>query len=411
MQPYNYGSSPKNNELLTKKINSMKKALIYGILGIIALLLVFVVASNMLVNVNADEIVCVQDPIDGDLHFYTSPGLKNQNFGKVTVFKKRSKYEFENSVRFNDGGHGTMIGSVQYELPLAPEALKKIVEKFTTQEGLETSLIKTVVDKSVYMTGPLMSSKESYAEKRNYLISYVEDQIQNGVYKTVSREEKTIDQMTGAEKTVTVVTVVPGANGVPQRQEESAMAEFKIRTFNFSINALPYDSAVETQIKDQQKLAMDVQTSIADAKKAEQRAITVAKNGEADAAEAKWKQEVIKAKAVTEAEQLLAVAKLNKLTAEQNKLANILDGEGQAEKRRLIMNADGALERKLTAWVEAQKAWADAFANYKGNVTPQWVSGGNGGTSNAATDFMNLMNMKNANDLGLSLKIPQGGAK
>jgi len=217
--------------------------------------------------------------------------------------------------------------------------------------------------------------------------------------------------MTGSAKTVTVVSVVNGKNGLPERQEISTMSEFKIRTFNFSINALPYDTAVELQITKQQQLAMDVQTSIADAKKAEQRAITVAKNGEADAAEAKWKQEVIKAKAVTEAEQLLAVAKLNKQTAEQNKLANILDGEGEAKKRQLIMNADGALSVKLDAWVKAQQAWAEAFANYKGNVTPQWVSGGNGGTSNAATDFMNLMNMKNANDLGLSLKIPQGGNK
>lgn len=75
------------------------------------------------------------------------------------------------------------------------------------------------------------------------------------------------------------------------------------------------------------------------------------------------------------------------------------------------MNADGALEMKLAAWVEAQKAWATAFGQYTGNITPQWVSGGAGGSTNAATDFMNLMNMKNANDLGLSLKIPQGASK
>lgn len=390
----------------------MKRAIIYGVMAVILFIIAFVVTSNMVVNVNADEIVCVQDPIDGDLHFYTSPGMYNQNFGKVTVFKKRSKYEFENSVRFNDGGHGTMKGSVQYELPLASTDLRKIVEKFSTQEGLETSLIKTVVDKSIYMTGPLMSSKESYAEKRNYLISYVEDQIANGVYKTVSKEVNTTDPMTGAAKTVTVVSVVNGTGGLPERQEESSMGEFKIRTFNFSINALPYDSAVEGQIKNQQQLAMDVQTSIADAKKAEQRAITVAKNGEADAAEAKWKQEVIKAKAVTEAQQMLEVAKLEKLTAEQNKMANILDGQGEAEKRRLIMSADGALEMKLDAWVKSQTAWAAAFGNYTGNVVPQWVSGGgNGGSTNATTDFMNLMNMRNATDLGLSLKIPQGASK
>jgi len=413
MNNFNYGYQPKpsQTELLTQKLKSMKKAIVYGVMAVIAFVAIFVIANNMVVNVNADEIVCVQDPIDGDLHFYTQPGLYSQNFGKVTVFKKRSKYEFENPVRFNDGGHGTMIGSVQYDLPLAANDMSKIVQKFSTQEGLETSLIKTVVDKSIYMTGPLMSSKESYAEKRNYLISFVEDQIQNGVYKTISKEVNTTDPMTGAAKTVTVVSVVNGKNGLPERQEISTMSEFKIRTFNFSIIALPYDTAVELQITKQQQLAMDVQTSIADAKKAEQRAITVAKNGEADAAEAKWKQEVIKAKMVTEAEQNLEVAKLARQTAEQEKQRLILEGQGEAEKRRLIMGADGALEMKLTAWVEAQKAWAAAFGQYEGNITPQWVSGGNGGSTNAATDFMNLMNMKNANDLGLSLKIPQGASK
>ena len=34
------------------------------------------------------------------------------------------------------------------------------------------------------MTGPLMSSKESYAEKRNELLRLMEDQVQRGVYRT-----------------------------------------------------------------------------------------------------------------------------------------------------------------------------------------------------------------------------------
>lgn len=40
------------------------------------------------------------------------------------------------------------------------------------------------------MTGPLMSSKESYAEKRTNLIRFIEDQISNGVYKTAQKDIK-----------------------------------------------------------------------------------------------------------------------------------------------------------------------------------------------------------------------------
>ena len=150
---------------------------------------------------------------------------------------------------------------------------------------------------------------------------------------------------------------------------------------------------------------MDVQTSIADAKKAEQRAITVAKNGEADAAAAKWEQEVIKAKAVTEAQQKLEVAKLERQAAEQNKMKNILEGQGEAERKRLAMQANGALEQKLETWLEAQRYWADALAKYQGNIVPSYVGGGSGTNGgNAAFNFMEIMGAKAAKDLSLDLK-------
>lgn len=380
---------------------------IFGGLAIILFLVTVVTIPKWFVSVDADEIAVVQDPIDGDLHFYFDAGVKPQKFGSVTIYKKRSKYEFKNAVRFNDGGHGTVEGSVQYELPMLPDQMKRIHTKFSSQEGLESSLIKTVVDKSIYMTGPLMSSKESYAEKRNYLISYVEDQISGGVYKTTSKETKTIDPMTGAEKTVTIVEIVEDPEtGRPARQEESSMKEFEIRTFNFAIDKLPYDSAVEKQIAQQQQIAMDVQTSIADAKKAEQRAITVAKNGEADAAKAKWEQEVIKAKAVTEAQQKLEVATLERQAAEQTKLKNILDGQGEAEKKRLVMSADGALTQKLDAWVKSQQFWASAFGQYQGNVVPSYYTGGGQGpVQNGAFYFMEIMAAKAARDLNLDMNV------
>jgi len=307
-------------------------------------------------------------------------------------------------VRFNDGGHGTMNGSVSFELPLSAPNLSNIHSKFGSISALESQLISTVVNKSIYMTGPLMSSKESYAEKRNYLIQYVEDQIQNGIYRTISKEAKTIDQMTGVEKTVTVVDIVL-KNGVPERQEEAAMSLFGIKTYNFAINSLPYDGAIEKQIEGQQQITMDVQTSIADAKKAEQNAITVAKKGEANAAEAKWLQEVLKAKAVTQAEQEKEVAKLNKDAAEFKKQEQILLGQGEAERKKLVMSADGALDKKLEAYREVNLNYAKAISEYKGNWVPTVVMGENSKGSNGATDLINMLNAKTAMDLGIDMGV------
>ena len=115
-----------------------------------------------------------------------------------------------------------------------------------------------------------------------------------------------------------------------------------------------------------------------------QNAITAAKNGEAEAMKSKWLQEVIKARVVTEAEQQLEVAKLNRAAAEQTKQQLILQGEGEATKRRLIMQADGALALKLDAWIKSQELWSAAAANYKGNWVPSFVMGEQGGQANGA---------------------------
>jgi hypothetical protein len=385
------------NEMAVSGVFKLALVIVIGIIAVVS-------AAHLWEMLAADQIMVIQSPIRGVLTWHTNPGLKWQGFGHVTKYVKRDIYKFDISVRFNDGGHGNVIGSVQYELPLDADNLTKIHTKFGSQTAVESSLIQTITNKAVYMTGPLMSSKESYAEKRNYLISYIEDQIANGVYKTESHEQKIVDQMTGQEKTATIVEISK-KDGISERQEEAVLKEFGIRTFNFSIEKLPYDAAVEGQIKAQQSLAMDVQTAIATAKKAEQNAITAEKNGEAEAMKAKWDQEVLKAKAVTEAEQQRDVAKLNKEAAEYTKQKLILEGQGEAEKKRLVMAADGALTQKLEAWVTAQQYYADALKNFKGDLVPSVVMGQQSGRGSSSVDLIDLLTAKTARDLSLNMEM------
>jgi hypothetical protein len=379
-----------------------------GMVKVVVAIIVCLVALWSLFQIfqvnNANEIMVVQSPFKGTLTWYTDAGVKWQGFGKVSKYPKREIYEFKTSVRFNDGGHGTMLGSVSYELPLDKANLDNIHMKFGNIKALESQLVATVVNKAIYMTGPLMSSKESFAEKRNSLIQYVEDQIQNGVYKTTSSEVKAIDQMTGVEKTVTRVDIVE-KDGIPLRQEDAAMSVFGLKTFNFAINELPYDPAIENQIKQQQQITMDVQTSIADAKKAEQNAITVAKQGEANAAKAKWEQEVIKARAVTESQQKMEVASLDMKAAEFKKSEQILLGQGEAERKKLVMSADGALDKKLEAYKEVNLAYAKAIATYTGNWVPSVVMGDGAKSAGGAQDLISMLNAKTALDLGLDMNI------
>lgn len=381
------------------------KGFLFGGLFLFFILFVIASAGKLWENVDADRIVCIQSPLAGKLNWYTTAGVKWQGFGKVTEYYKLDTYEFKVPVRFNDGGHGTMIGSLNYEMPLEPDQLTQIHIKYGNQEAVQKQLVETITNKCVYMTGPLMSSKESYAEKRTNLILYIEDQIQGGVYKTTQRETKTKDPITGAEKTVTVVEIVKDSNGNPGRQEEAVLKSYGIKTSNFAVTSLPYDDVVEQQIKQQQELTMKVQTAVASAKEAEQRAITVAKEGEANAAAAKWAQEVEKAKAVTLAQQEFEVAQLGAKSAEQKKRAEILLGEGEATRKKLVMQADGALEKKLAAYVETQKVWAEAMSKMNQPVVPGvMLGGGQGASGNGVTQMMEIMAAKAARDLQIDIK-------
>jgi len=410
------------------KVNVRQIVLAIG--AVFALITGVWLVGNMSETVGADEIVVMQNPLDGKLNVWSTPGWRYQNFGKLTRYKKSAQFWFssdskeggeENAaikVRFNDGGHANVSGSLRFDLPLDDDNVKKLHTKYGSMDAIERALIRTVVTKSVYMTGPLMSSKESYAEKRSAFIQYAEDQISHGVYQTTTQDVEITDPLSGAKKTVTVVKLVPADGGKGfARQEASALEEFGIRVYNFSLNDIKYSDDVEAQIKQQQQAIANVQTAMAQAKKAEQDAITIAKQGEANAAKAKWAQETEKAQAVTKAEQEKEVAtkqaeqerdvaKLEREAAEFTKQKEILLGEGEAAHKRALMNADGALAQKLAAWVEVNKIYATEFG--KQSLVPEIQIGGSSGPGNggqtAANNLMDLLQIKTARDLQLDLR-------
>lgn len=394
------------------------KIIIRLIVAVIIVAVAFPIVFNLFENVNADEIVVIQDPVDGELRWYTNPGVKWQGMGSVTRYLKRDQFWFSEkedqgstdedalSVRFNDGAHAKISGAISWEMPIDDISLTSLHTKFGSQTAIEQQLVRTVVEKAVYMTGPLMSSKESYAERRNDLLNLIEDQIQNGVYRTRTIDIEVEDPMTGQKKTAAKVELILDSKGIPMRQEDSSLKQFKIKTFNLAINNVVYPPEIENQIKQQQQALMQVQIAVAQAKQAEQQAITAAKEGEAKAAKSKWEQEVIKAKMVTEAEQNKAVAELDVQTADLRKKEAILLGEGEAEKRRLIMSADGALEKKLATYERVNEMYANAIAQYQGDWVPGVIMGGQSVQSNGANSLIDLLTAKTAKDLQLDMSIP-----
>ena len=375
------------------------------VLSVVVVFVALLFLGRLVENVDADEILVVQDPIDGDLHWYTSPGIKPQWFGSVTTYSKRDIYNIaDGRIRFNDGGHGVISGSIQYDMPMNEKDLTQLHTRYGSPEAIKDQVIEKSVNKAVYMSGPLMSSRESYAERRTDLLNWVQDQVSNGVYKVAQRTVEETDVLTGQKKNTLQAYIVTDA-GNPTRQESSIVGEFGIRTFNFAIEELKYDETVEAQIGKQQEIAMDVQTAIANARKAEQDRITVEQRGQADAAGAKWEQEKKNSTLVAQAEGRKRAAEQDVLAAKAEKEATLLRASADAEARRLKMAADGALEQKLKTLENINATWAAAFANAKNPVVPSIVMGGSGST-NGATAVQTLMEVlatKAAKDLAVDL--------
>lgn len=384
--------------------------------AVFALVIFSVFVANMTTTVGADEIV-VRQSVGGELTVWVEPGFHCQCFGTLTRYKRSAQFWFSKKdnegkalndaikTRFADGGHADISGSIRYDLPLDYDHMLALHRTYHSMVMIEHELVNTAVTKAVYMMGPLMTSKESYAERRPDILSIIADQVAHGVYRTAKHEVDGVDAITGEKKKIAIREIVedPTAPGGRGREEKSALDRFAIGTSNFSINAIDYDPEVEAQIKQQQKAMMDVQTAQAESKKAEQRALTVAKEGEAEAAKSKWAQEAIKATEVTKAEQERDVAKLALETAKLAKDTTIAEGEGLAKKAELIMRSNGYMLEKIEAFKTVNHDYAAALAAHQ--VVPDIVmnSGGGkeGGGSSSAVDLINLLTASTAKQLHL----------
>lgn len=410
----------------------LKKFGSFGLIAVVvSVIFLGVFASKVGTNVDDAEILVTQDAYDGDITVYNTGGFKWIWFAGTVDYLKRGQLEFAPPVdgdnvstvsldseeakayglrlRFNDKGGATLYSQFSYIMPDDEELIKKIRAKYPSEAAMERDLLRPVITKAVYMTGPTMSSEESTAVKRSELIGSIMDQINNGPYLTENVQEKVEDTLSGKMKTITVARIVEdieAPNG-RARQEVSPLKEFGIVVVNPEIKKIKYDKQVEDQIEAQRKITMDIQTAVAKAKEAEQNAIKAVEEGKANAATAKWKQETINAKDIALAEKNKKVAKLAKEAAVFKKQEEILLGQGEAERKRLNMKADGALKMKGDILIKIAEINAGAIRDYKGNWVPQIVAGGGagGGGGLGAQTMVEAMTIKALKDLSLDLSV------
>jgi len=392
------------------------------VISVVVLLTAIIILPQLFTNVDAKEIVVIQR-ISGQLDVIAEPGWTWQGMGKLTHYSRRDQFSFSEdktqgkpvdesiTTRFNDGGHANISGTINWAMPLQPEKVIRLHKDFGSTNAIEQQLMRTVVQKVIYNVGPTMSSTESSAEKRPDIPKYIDDQLVNGTYLTKTTATTVKDPISGQDKVVNLVNIaVDEKTGKPLRESGSQLTEYGLILQPVSINAIKYDKAVEDQITARQVATTAVQIAKANATKAEQDKITTISQGEANAAKAKWEQEVENAKTIATAQAKVTIADASVKEAEAFKKAEILRGEGEATRKKLVMEADGQLDKKLDALVKINEMYATAIEKAApGAWSPSVVMGGgqtNGGANAAA--LIELMTAKTAKDLGVDMGVVRG---
>lgn len=380
--------------------------------------------GNSLVVTNArGQFQVRQAAITGDMSVRLDPGMYGRWFADIDTWRKATTFFFTADkdteedterdmsieVRFNDGSLARISGTARITMPASEsQILDLIVDKgFRSYADVEQKMILPTIRNSLRSTANLMTARQSYSEQRLDYINWARDQIQNGLYSTEEITRKVLDVVSGEQVTRTFKIIKRTATGEPEYQF-NALAGTGIIISNFEIKQFVYATKVQAQIAAQQEALMAVETARARAKEAEQKALTVEAEGKAAVMAVRYEKEQTKIAAVVDAEKELAVARLATLAAAETKKKEILLGQGESERRRLVLQADGALAQKLATFEKIQGQWANAYAT---RLVPQLIMGGSGGvsgTDRATVDFSQAMQLLVAKQLGLDLTVPKG---
>lgn len=420
---------------------------IYLIIFAVVVLLGVILAPQMYDCPPMGKYHITQSPFSGEVTARMEPKPYMQMFARIEEFpvsetffftadEEGGKGDTSITVQFNDGSTCRISGTCRVDLPKDGALASSLLTEhgYRNMDQIEDRLILPTIRRSMVLTANQMTAKESYAEKRAAFIADSWDQITNGVYIMKDVTEKVKDEVTGKEVTRTTKVPVTDERGVRMR-EKNPFAGLGVTLANFEVKSFIYEEKVKQQISTQQQAIMDVQTAKANALKAEQDSITTQKMGEAAVMKAKYvkEEEKIKAEvdaqkeasvAVISAQKLVDVATKEKeqalVAANRNKEVALVEleaaklekqrqielGTGESERRKMILAADGALDKKLEALVQINGKWADAFSKRQ---VPGVMMGGTSGSDKDAVNFMEILGVKAAKDLAMdpSIRSPE----
>lgn len=312
------------------------------------------------------------------------------------------------TARFNDATTAKISGVTQYILPSGETEMINLHNAHKTPESLVQRRLGPYTKECLQSSGQLMSSEMHYGGGRAQMAQDYLDQLQNGAFLLHIEEIKFYDTLEKSYKKVYQVEIQKDRTGLAKRKF-SSIKEYGITVADAQIKDVDYEYIVDNMIA--KKIAASTLASVSkqELMTAQQQAMTSKAKGEKALVDIEYQQKQEQTKQVVAAETEVKLAEQDKFKQkiaaeaadlEARKIRTLADANAY-EKQRAIQ-ANGALEQKLDAYIKVQEAWAKAFSSYGGNVVPTIQTGGS--TNNGAMNFMELIGMKAARDLSLDLK-------
>jgi regulator of protease activity HflC (stomatin/prohibitin superfamily) len=345
----------------------MKKLI--GIIVVLAILgAVGFTFSSYLVSTNkAGYYQIMQAAITGTMSVHDEPGMYGKFFGTITTYQISDMNYFSKSdleggageaaapikVRFNDGGTADISGSIKFRLSLKEENQLLLHEDFKSYDKIQSDLIRQVITESLMQTATLMKAEESYSTRRSEFTAMAEEQIRRGIFETIA-EERIYTNLEGKEFIERTVKVKYDDSGNAVVRKISPFVRYEIEILQFVIKDIDFDATIDALIAKKKEAEQQRIVAQANAEKAKQDAITAEEQGKARIAVARADEEVLKIKAVTQAEKGFEVAKLNRQKAEEDAAADLTKREAEARGTALLVQA--GLTPKDKAEIEKETA-------------------------------------------------------
>ena len=394
--------------------------------SIIAAMVIFVIIALSTLDRNDAGYYTVVQSVSGKMSVRTTPGYYFKWFGKTTRYRVADTLYFsqwpdegskdDNSIdaRFTDGGVGYISANVRYRFPSEIDKILLIHETFGSDRAFKLGAIEQLSMQAIQTTASMMTAEDSYRNRRPQFISMIMDQITNGLYET----QTTTARIDG--EYVTTQEIIKDNTGTVLRKPRD-LDEFGVIITQVNVTDINYEASVLAQIDRKRESSMEAELAKVEAEKARQANIQAEEEGKRNVTVAKYQEEEVKVKEITRAEKEkevaelaaqreLSVAEIRKQqaqieveTADLIKQATILEAEGEAEAKRLVLEADGALEQKLQALVEINNVWAKAYTEQR--PTPDIIIGGQEQVGNSAQAFMDIVMLKTLQDLSVDINV------